>query len=503
MKGKADSTVALRTVFGFSFVFSIPLLCSLASSRSAERAVFGLWSPALVFGLLMVFLWMFFSLLAACGLFRLHSFSRSILAGLPETAGPVLLFLFPSIVFLLWFLAFAPVFARPLFTVFSMLISLVPGFLVVFSRSGKQLKSILQGTVLAAVSLVLVLAAGEVALRILMPEQIFNPRFGLRPYSRSELQVNLPGVNPGGILSTNMWGFRGEDPPEDWEEWLTIVTVGGSTTANYYLDDSLTWSWILQEQLREIYPAVWVGNAGIPRHSSDTHLLFLREVLSEIRPDMVVFLVGVNDMGPFLRPGRTEERLPDSGPREWLFANSAILQLVYKAKKVHVERAPVVDTAVDPCFTEEPMTDEDIPLPNDLHQLLDDPDFYRRRIELLIDECEILGIEPVFLTQPILYEDSPHWRGVRETAVFFQGTERPISAAAFALMLQTLNGDLVDVCERRGVQVYDLAGYIPHSRDFFYDAMHMTELGADLVGRSVGDFLADICVKGGTPWPED
>ncbi len=106
------------------------------------------------------------------------------------------------------------------------------------------------------------------------------------------MRVELPGITPGGIMSTNMWGFRGEDPPENWEEYITIVAVGGSTTANYYLDDSLTWSHVLQEELRREDPLVWVGNAGIPRHSSDTHLLFAREVLSEIQPDIALFLVG-------------------------------------------------------------------------------------------------------------------------------------------------------------------------------------------------------------------
>ncbi len=97
-----------------------------------------------------------------------------------------------------------------------------------------------------------------------MPPTIFNPRFGLRPFARVELEVNLPGVTPGGVLTTNAWGMRGEEPPEDWDEWLTIITVGGSTTANFYLDDSLTWSRIIQDRLREVHPQTWVGNCGIP-----------------------------------------------------------------------------------------------------------------------------------------------------------------------------------------------------------------------------------------------
>lgn len=495
MSGRRSSAAGIRAVFGLSFLASLPMLQVFASSRSSQGTVLGIWSPALALAMLIVSIWALLSLLTALGVFRLNMIFKRIFGSFPELAGPVMLFVFPGAVFLLWFLSGAQIFAKPDFTLSSMLLSAVPGLLVIVSRSGKQLRSILQGTAVMAVSLAIVLIAGELTLRAVMPEQIFNPRFGLRPYSRTELQVDLPGVNPGGTLSTNMWGFRGEDPPENWDDWLTILTLGGSTTANYYLDDSLTWSNVVQRELRRTYPRVWVGNAGIPRHSSDTHLLFLREVVSQIHPDVVVFLVGVNDMGPFLRPGSHVERLPDTGPRQWLFAHSSILQLVYKAKKVYVDRAPVVNSAVDPYFTEEPMTEEEIPLPEDLHELLADPDFYRTRIGFLIDECERQGIVPVFLTQPLLYEDSPHWRSVRENSVFFQGSDRPISAAAFSLMLQTLNGDLIEVCRSRGVAVYDLASDIPHDREYFYDAMHMTEAGADLVGRMVAGFLAG-CIDG-------
>lgn len=503
MRKTGVSAAGVRAVFGFSFAASVLLLFSLATSRSEAGAVFGMWSANLAAAIAVVSFWMVLSLLAAFGIFRLHSSVAGILKKLPEIFGPLLLFFLPAAVFLYWFLWSAPSFLRPLFTISVLLFSVVPGCLLLFSRTGKELRSALGGSGIMAFSLIAVLAAGEMVLRAVMPEQIFNPRFGLRPYTRTELLVDLPGVSPGGILSTNMWGFRGDDPPEDWDGSLTIVTVGGSTTANYYLDDSLTWSNVLQEELRNVHREVWVGNAGIPRHSADTHLLFLREVLDEIRPDVVVFLIGVNDMGPFLRPGSREDRLPDSGPRQWLFAKSSILQLLYKTKKVYIDNAPVVSTAVDPYFTEEPMTGEDIPLPEDLHQLLDDPGFYRNRVNLLIDECEFQGITPVFLTQPILYEDTPHWRTVRETAVFFQGTERPISAAAFALMLETLNSDLLDVCSSRGVAAYDLAADIPHTRDCFYDAMHMTEEGADLVGKKVASFLSSYLSEKGLLWPDD
>ena len=493
---------AFRLVAWASFASSMAVLYALATSRSSAGAVLGMWSPALAAAMTVVLVWGLFSLLLSSGCRPFLSVPGR-LAGLPEALGPQLLILFPGAAFLVWFLFPVALLCRVGFVVPFFVLSFIPGGLVLFSRRGSELRKSLVGLGLMERSLAVVLAAAEIFVSSTMPRQVFNPRFGLRPYSSTQLQVDLPGITPGGTLSTNMWGFRGEDPPENWDEWLTIVTIGGSTTANYYLDDALTWSSVVQRELRLVSPRVWVGNSGIPRHSSETHLLFLQEVVSTIGPDVAVFLVGVNDMGPFLRPGGEPERMPDAGPREWLFARSGLLQLVYKMKKVHIDGAFVVSTAVDPEFTLEPMTESEAELPDDLHLMLDDPDFYRRRIGLLIDECRSQGLVPVFLTQPILYEDTPDWRGIREASAVYLGGEVPISAATFARMLNTLNGDLVEVCQGRGVAVFDLAAHVPHDSAYFYDAMHMTEAGADLAGRAVSGFLEEYLTEEGMLWQED
>ena len=480
------------------------LLPALVSSRSEHGAVLGMWSPALSLMIAAVALFVLFTGAVSLGFRKLNEPLVRWFSSVPEVTGPAVLFFLPVVILLIWFFGISPLFLSGFFTAGAFILSMSPGCFIIFSRTGKELKKVLAGGVMMFAALLVVIAVAEITLHQIMPNHIFNPRFGLRPCTRTELEVNLPGITPGGVLSTNILGFRGEDPPENWNEYLTIVTVGGSTTANYYLDDSLTWSHVLQEELRSVSPWVWVGNAGIPRHSTDTHLLFLKEVISEVKPDVLVFLVGVNDMGPFHRgEGGMVNRLPDAGARQWMFSNSSILQMLYKAKIVYIDRVPVITAAVDPEFREEPLTEEEDVLPEDLHALLDDPDFYRRRITLLIEECRVQGIVPVFLTQPLLFEDTEYWRGIRETARWFQGTERLMSAATSFLMIETLNKDLINVCTEEGVAVFDLASEIPHSRDYFYDSMHMTEAGADLVGRKVAEYTIEYLEEEGILWPAD
>jgi hypothetical protein len=43
------------------------------------------------------------------------------------------------------------------------------------------------------------------------------------------------------IHSKNSLGFRGTEPPDEFNKYLTIICIGGSTTEYQYLSDNKTW----------------------------------------------------------------------------------------------------------------------------------------------------------------------------------------------------------------------------------------------------------------------
>jgi lysophospholipase L1-like esterase len=468
------------------------ILCSFLTSESDNGVVLGRWSVPLALASLILLLTCGAAVRVILGSKKFIVAFEARLSGISGYLSSILL-LFPLPVLLtVWFLFPFPIFQNNLFTAGMILLSVFPGFLVICTFPRKKLKSVIQGTVIMFVTLAGTLLISEFLLRKIMPSSIFNPRFNLRPYQHFNLEVDLPGVAPGGVCTTNSWGMRGEEPPEEWDDWLTIVTVGGSTTANYYLDDSLTWSNILQNRLREIHPETWVGNCGIPMHSAAEHALLVREVLSEVKPDIALFLVGINDVGQFVRgENALNSRLSETGLRQALFRNSMILQTLYKLKVVYIDKAPVVSESVDPLFVEEPLSSVERELPDDIHELLPRPDEYANRIESIIRACREQDITPVFLTQPLLYDDTDYWRGIRGGSYWFGETDAEFSAASHWIFLNTLNQDLIRVCETEGVAYFDLASRLPHSRDVFYDCMHMTEYGAALAGDEIADYLIE------------
>jgi hypothetical protein len=71
-----------------------------------------------------------------------------------------------------------------------------------------------------------------------------------------------PRLDPVVHVTRNSLGFRGPEPPRDFERYLSIVTIGGSTTECRLLSDGKTWPDALARKLAEISPNIWLNNAG-------------------------------------------------------------------------------------------------------------------------------------------------------------------------------------------------------------------------------------------------
>ena len=71
------------------------------------------------------------------------------------------------------------------------------------------------------------------------------------------------------VHTKNSLGFRGPDPPRDFADRLTIVTIGGSTTESLFLSDGQTWTDAMARRLEPDFPGV-VGQQR--RHRRPHHV---------------------------------------------------------------------------------------------------------------------------------------------------------------------------------------------------------------------------------------
>ena len=351
---------------------------------------------------------------------------------------------------------------------------------------------------LALCSVLVTLALLEAVLRVISPPSVLSARLPLRPSARVQMRLNIPGMPPSVVVTTNRWGLRGDEPPTpaERERVSMILAVGGSTTQCVTLDDVSTWPAQLQRGLRGAGAPVWVGNAGIDGHSTRGHLLFMSEAAPKVKPDVVLFLVGINDLllslrSDWLEHGNGYDALQMSW-RTRVYANSRLAQ--WAATTISVATGKSVTAPVaHGRFVPEPVRDEAVSPDADLRAWLPGLNEYHLNVRRLIEMTRALGARPVFLTQPMLFDDTPYWRGIAARFAWLPRGEMrgELSAATVWRMEELYNRELLRVCAEERADCIDLASEVPHDARYFYDAAHFTEAGAELVAARVGAHLLE------------
>lgn len=384
--------------------------------------------------------------------------------------------------------------------------------LSLLSRTGRdRLQRSTSKILFLCISSALCLLCLEVAVRWMSPPSPFHPALSMRPSYRRQMQVDLRGVSPRGNFTTNRWGLRGDEPPDHWNECYTIITVGGSTTQCFYLDDRKTWPRLLQDKLTTTNRRLWVGNGGLDGHSTRGHLIMMREAMARIRPDAVVALVGMNDFSLSLkelerRDGNGYDPAPNlelpEDPRDPVAGllrsasrYSRVLQIAELWKRVLGREVVLVNKSGQGTGDVMPLAQTPPELPAELELVLPQLEEFRANLKEMIAIGRAHGIRMVFLTQPHQFQDDEfhrrqypryYWMNTGDDSA--DGSP-PWSAAQHWLLLQEYNRNLMQVCRVEGVECYDLAAAIPHGTTCFYDTVHFNEFGADLVAREVAAYL--------------
>lgn len=145
--------------------------------------------------------------------------------------------------------------------------------------------------------------------------------FALRPGFRSD------------TTRINAAGFRGAELPADIERRFVILALGESTTFGWRVGEDETYPHHLQQILDEagFGDAVYVVNAGTPSYTLLQALLYLRELLPRMEPDLVIAHVVWNDVWFSSIPNWYPELLVHRAPPEWrrvLHRHSALFRLI-------------------------------------------------------------------------------------------------------------------------------------------------------------------------------
>ena len=289
------------------------------------------------------------------------------------------------------------------------------------------------------------------------------------------------------VHTKNSLGFRGPEPPRDFEERLTIVTIGGSTTESLFLSDGKTWTDELQRRLAPVLPDVWVNNAGIDGHTSYGHLMLMQQFIIQLRPKVAVFLVGANDVA-LDRPNTFDEgvQATATGLRHAInvaAARSEVMSLALNlARAARARERGLGHSEVD-LHTARRLVIEEDDAERIVGQAAQSLPGFRTRLDEIVRIAQQHGIKPIFITQPALFGDEVDpATGIELSDVQVNG--RGNGHLEWRL-LEAVNDVTREVARDAQVPLIDLARELPKDSRYFYDFLHFTNEGSVRVGAIV------------------
>jgi lysophospholipase L1-like esterase len=374
-------------------------------------------------------------------------------------------------------------------------------------KSYSRLNNLGKNFLLLLVSLVLALGVCEVALRF------YNP-FGFRikgdnlvlPVNKKEIIYHdkCTKIDQVVVHQNNSLGFKGEEPPRDFDRWLTLVAVGGSTTESLEIAPEKTWPHLVGVKLRQRFPRLWLNNAGLCGHSTYGHYILVRDFISKLKPKVLIFLIGINDIGisdarefdtrisAGLSFRSLDKFLSSMAYRSEVASVLLNLYRYYFPKSVLAVGQRDMGELDLTTLAQLPMTAPQAAALVETHREKYVP-LFEARLRRLVQITRQGGMDPVLLTQPVVY-------GKLKDDV--TGVDFSDKAVGYGLngevgwqILELYNDVTRRVGREQGILVIDLAREMPKSSRYYYDLMHFSNEGNDrlaaIVARELTPYLAE------------
>lgn len=194
-----------------------------------------------------------------------------------------------------------------------------------------------------------------------------------------------------GHRSHNSTGQRGPELGPDWEQArLRIAVVGGSTTYDFGVGDNDTWV----HNLGKLLPSdVQIANFGVQGHSSAEHLTLTNFVLSDYRPDVILYFMGWND----LRSSHTPNLAGDYPYHQRSLYRSLLIDCPFS----FTATGTVIKVITNRLYPNSVFNMVEAPQPTKISVDIDESALmiYQRNIRLIVAAARTIGAVPIFIPQ--------------------------------------------------------------------------------------------------------
>jgi lysophospholipase L1-like esterase len=300
-----------------------------------------------------------------------------------------------------------------------------------------------------------------------------DPNVAARATGATFLQDDFYGhiLNPDSKTPylINSLGFRGEEFPLHKEEnEFRVVAMGDSITFGYRLEDeTITYPYYLQQLLQaqnsddHLYRVI---NAGVPSYDSFQVLRTLENRILDLEPDLIIVMVGWNDLSYSLRPDWYSKISLSTGKKPTF--TPALLQMV----RGFLPPEPDLDTVL--------LTG--MPDPKALEA-------YRQNLEKIIDLAENHKIKVILTNLPTILSTQGNTSEELAKAELFPKVENVLVFA----------GVIDQVCAKRMNEnvlcVRNIFNLEENNKDpYFVDHCHPTSQGNYMIAQKLLDTIQSI-----------
>ena len=300
--------------------------------------------------------------------------------------------------------------------------------------------------------------------------------------------------NPTITYTRDSYGLRGTSTFEQTEK-IDILTVGGSTTDQRYLDDSQTWQEVLEQQFRKDGKELYISNAGVDGQSTYGHLKSTEiwfPKIENLQPKVILYYVGINDFYRVSNDSKFDDLavLEEKSIKTQIKDKSAIYNVFRKIRGMQkAQKFEVGHRKID--FARVQYTKEEV-LNEKLLEIYDEKNLkaFKSRIQQLIDYAKKMNATPVFVTQPSLHYKIRGDKLFGTELIQYLEDQYAYNGIGYYRLLTKLNDAIREVAASE--LVIDLTNNGDWHVTDFYDYFHNTPAGAKKVAEKIYEELSEL-----------
>ena len=292
----------------------------------------------------------------------------------------------------------------------------------------------------------------------------------------------LDGINGVQNISTDKNGFRtlNVDNYNNYEK-DKVFFIGGSTTANIFLDDQYIFSNITESFSNN---QIFSINAGKDGHTSKQNYITFKYVLENYNPDYVIFLIGANDWTKSIN--NTFSPMMEKDLIKSFFLQSQPLIKLYGKiyEKIKKKKTYTNATMFKNLQGKYNSKNKKEYFPKNVSKQ------FSENIKNISKIClKKKNLKCIFMTQPAIYNVNLNKKDIEKLWFTPPFKNWALSMNSLVHLRDLYNNFLLINCEKNNLDCLDLSTLISNKTNFFYDDIHFNKEGNIFIGKTIYEYI--------------